>query len=296
MKKTIKIGFVDTFDGCPQFFMDCFTTISRMDLQFIRDDDYPDILFFGDSNFGSVNRQQKYLDVPVRIFYTGENIRPNGQPANYGLGFDHIQTENYLRLPLWVLNIHYLATRFSIDVFKPVKYDSSYENRRFCGFVQSNPNCQKRNEIFHLVNNKIAIIDSAGPLFNNTGFILPRGEDGVLQKLKWLSNYKFTLAAENGQFPGYITEKLLEAKLAGTIPIYYGSETIALDFNPKSFIDYHMFADDNQFIRHVERVNSDTFLYKDILEAPIFDQERLNHYNNILYKLSEFLLKITRKF
>lgn len=293
----LNVGFVDTFDGCAQFFMDQLATISDARYAFIRNDENPDILFFGDANFGTTNLQQKYLDVPVRIFYTGENVRPSGQRANYALGFDHFQTDNYMRLPLWVLNIHYFNTRFGLNVLQErIVDDRPFEDRGFCGFVQSNPNCIKRNEIFHLLSDKIQKVDSAGPLFNNVGFTIPRGEDGVMQKIKWLSGYKFTLAAENGQYPGYITEKLLEAKLAGTVPIYYGSETIALDFDRNCFINYHDFTNDDEFIEYVKYVNNNSNIWN-IMHAvyPLFGLHEMVRYENLLHKLQSFLKRIVER-
>ena len=51
-----------------------------------------------------------------------------------------------------------------------------------------------------------------------------------------MHNYRFTLAMENRVNAGYITEKIINAFLGGTIPIYYGTLDVLLIFNPKSFI------------------------------------------------------------
>jgi len=42
---------------------------------------------------------------------------------------------------------------------------------------------------------------------------------------------------ENAVVPGYITEKLFEAKVAGCIPIYSGHKSAIYDFNPSAFIN-----------------------------------------------------------
>jgi hypothetical protein len=41
-------------------------------------------------------------------------------------------------------------------------------------------------------------------------------------KLQTLSEYNFVLAFENTDYPGYITEKIIHAFMAGTIPLYWG--------------------------------------------------------------------------
>ncbi|MGH7793264.1 MAG: glycosyltransferase family 10 domain-containing protein, partial [Thermodesulfobacteriota bacterium] len=40
--------------------------------------------------------------------------------------------------------------------------------------------------------------------------------------LQTLKEYNFILAFENTDYPGYITEKIIHAFMAGTIPLYWG--------------------------------------------------------------------------
>lgn len=293
MKKTLNVGFVDTFDGVPQFFMNELSNLPEY--EFIRDDENPDILFYGDANFGTRNRQEKYFrDNLVRIFYTGENVRPQGQQAHYAITFDHLDIDQHFRMPLWVLNIHYLQTR--IFPGEPIsrRYQVPFKDKKFCGFVQANPHCDKRNQLFDIIS-RYQVIDSAGPWKNNVGFILPRGEDGVLKKMEWLSDYKFSLAAENSQHPGYCTEKILEAYLAGTIPIYWGSPTVSMDFNPKAFVNWHDFKDDGKFLEWIKMINENKDLYDAIYNEPLIDQTRFEAYDRIHLHLFDFLEKIVKR-
>lgn len=53
-----------------------------------------------------------------------------------------------------------------------------------------------------------------------------------------LAQYKFNLCFENCAFPGYVTEKIFDCLLAGTIPVYFGAPDIS-DFVPSDcYIDY----------------------------------------------------------
>lgn len=62
-------------------------------------------------------------------------------------------------------------------------------------------------------------------------------------KLRTLSFYRFALVMENCIFPGYITEKLFDAMLAGTVPIYLGAPDIE-DFVPTCcFVDLRQYSD-----------------------------------------------------
>jgi hypothetical protein len=70
-----------------------------------------------------------------------------------------------------------------------------------------------------------------------------------------LAKYRFALVMENTKQDGYITEKIVNAFLAGCVPIYYGTREIFDVFNPKAFVYYDI---DNpkpslDFISYLER-------------------------------------------
>ncbi len=50
-------------------------------------------------------------------------------------------------------------------------------------------------------------------------------------KLDTIRNYKFALCFENGSYPGYITEKIIDCLVAGVVPIYMGATDIS-DYIP----------------------------------------------------------------
>ena len=58
------------------------------------------------------------------------------------------------------------------------------------------------------------------------------------RKIKVLSHYKFYLAFENSPIEDYVSEKVFEGLLAGTVPVYRGAKSIH-KFMPgnDSFID-----------------------------------------------------------
>lgn len=49
--------------------------------------------------------------------------------------------------------------------------------------------------------------------------------------------YKFVISGENSAAPGYITEKIINAMLAKSIPIYVGAPDVSDTFNPRSFVN-----------------------------------------------------------
>src|ERR1035437_3696472 len=68
---------------------------------------------------------------------------------------------------------------------------------------------------------------------------LPRGN---AYKHEILKNYQYGLCFENTIFPGYITEKIFDCILCGTIPIYFGAPDISEFIPPAVFIDFKKFS------------------------------------------------------
>jgi hypothetical protein len=152
------------------------------------------------------------------------------------------------------------------------------KNKEFCSFVVKNGGCQKRNDWFHKLN-EYRPVASGGPLFNNIGYVLPRGEESVSAKLRFLNSYKFNLCFENSSYPGYATEKLYEALCAKTVPIYWGSPTIEVDFNTKAFLNWHDYQDDEAFFEAIKEVDESPELYEEMYMAPMFaDYQKVNKF------------------
>ena len=274
----LRLGFTDTFGAVENFF----TTLLSREFDVIRDDQNPDYLIFGDRNFGT---QNLYFNDKkcIKIFYTGENERPDNYYRHFSIGFDHNDDGGrHYRLPLYVLyefdnisrgisSVHNL-TRTQQDLAK--KWDQP-----FCSFVVKNGNCKKRNEFFHRLN-QYAGVASGGPLFNNIGGVLPRGDQSVQAKVKFLEGYKFNLCFENASYPGYATEKLFEALISKTVPIYWGSPTIECDFNPSSFLNWHDFQDDDKFFKAITDVHNSKELYEHMFMMATLNFDAPNKYFN----------------
>ncbi|CAE8650562.1 unnamed protein product, partial [Polarella glacialis] len=56
------------------------------------------------------------------------------------------------------------------------------------------------------------------------------------EAVELLQPYRFALVFENKLVPGYVTEKIVNAFLAGSIPIYWGSRAVLDLFNPEAFV------------------------------------------------------------
>lgn len=101
-------------------------------------------------------------------------------------------------------------------------------------------------------------VDSYGKLFHNRDL---QGPDlGRQTKLDVIGRYPFCCAFENATTPDYVTEKVFDALLAGTIPIYRGTRDVAEFVPPGSYIDASDFASPAALADHLRRVLADEAL------------------------------------
>lgn len=82
------------------------------------------------------------------------------------------------------------------------------------------------------------------------------------------SEFRFVIAMENVKSPGYITEKILDAFMAGSIPVYYGTSEIFDIFNPKAFIFYDI-EKPQQALDRIAYLESNPDSYEKMLNEPI---------------------------
>lgn len=273
MKRKIKVAFVDfwrEFNPKDNFFTD----ILKENYDVIVDENQPEFLFY--SVFGTQNFRYNC----TKIFFSGENILPNYKDCDYSLSFHLIDSEKHYRLPLYALfdDVNKLIKE-NLDITKIMK-----EKKKFCNFIYSNPYCKKRNEFFKKLS-KYKKVDSAGRLYNNIGY---RPKD----KIKFIQDYKFTIAFENEESDGYTTEKIFEPMLVNSIPIYWGNPLIYLDFNTKSFLNYYDYNSDEILIEKIIEIDNDDSKYADMLLQPYYHNNKINQYvkkENILNFLEHII-------
>jgi alpha(1,3/1,4) fucosyltransferase len=248
MKRKIKINFTDFWSGFNKednFFWNIFSKKYELELS-----DNPDILFY--SYFGNEYRRFNC----VRVIYMGENRRPDFKKCDFSFSFDITPEDprNY-RLPLYVLYDDLAKLTLPKNIDEIVK-----QKTNFCAFVVSNKFSQKRIKFFHKLS-KYKKVDSGGAILNNLG-------TRVTNKIEFLRSYKFAIAFENSSYPGYTTEKIFEPMLVNTIPIYWGNPLVNLDFNHKSFINWHEYDNDDEVIEKIIEIDKNPGLYYEMLKQP----------------------------
>lgn len=200
--------------------------------------DQPDLVFY------SVFAGQWPAGDYVKVFFTGECVRPPWPECDWAFSFDYDSHPRHLRLP-----IYKLMDARPDTLVKTADRVAGWHLRkpRFCNFIYYNA-VPFRNAFFKRLN-RLKRVDAPGRCMNN---MPPLGhhhdpetsrfaQDCWRVKMEFLEAYRFTIAFENESHPGYTTEKIIHAMQAGSIPIYYGNPSIDREFNPRSFINYHAY-------------------------------------------------------
>lgn len=247
-----------------------FTNLLTERFNVVLDKESPDILFYSVFGINHLSYTCK------KIFYTGENIRPNFDECDFAFSFDYPHDYKNYRLPLYPI----FGNPLDLTKPKPSPEDILAEKTKFCNFIYSNPANPIRNEFFHKLN-KYKKVDSGGRLFNNI-------QERIKNKLDFIRDYKFTIAFENESYPGYQTEKIFEPMLVHSLPIYWGNTLAEKDFNTNSFIYAHKFLSLDDLVEHIIEVDNNDDLYMKYLSETYFTNNELNEFvkkENILNRL-----------
>lgn len=100
-------------------------------------------------------------------------------------------------------------------------------------------------------------------------------------------NYRFVMCFENDLYPGYVTEKPLEAYLTGAIPLYNGLDELKY-LNQSALINLVNFNNLTEWVDEIKKISRDTNLFKKIYEQPILSKKpNLKKPINLIRKILE---------
>ena len=98
----------------------------------------------------------------------------------------------------------------------------------------------------------------------------------------------FSICIENSRNKGYHTEKVIDAFLSRTVPIYWGCPNLdELGYDPKGYI---MCNDENEIIKVVNSLTEKD--YYDRLDAINFNCEKVKYYADFYGRLKSVIVEI----
>jgi alpha(1,3/1,4) fucosyltransferase len=258
----------------------------------------PHIQFF--SVFGNKKRLL-HSKSKCKILFSGENnkIFHNGEykdncinDVSLSLGFDYLETKNYLRLPLWLL--YFFNPDNSKDEIRQILNDfkKHYQKTKFCSLVASHDRSGIRTKIYNEIS-KISPIDCPSSFLHNDNTLHNQYADN---KAVYLQLYKFNICPENSISHGYVTEKLFQSLYSGCIPIYNGwSKNPEPDIvNPNIILWY----DENETASlndEVKKLYLDDNYYRSFIEQPFFCDTAVDKIYAILQQFTEKMQYIAKE-
>lgn len=182
---------------------------------------------------------------PLTLFHTTENIRYDAVTADYSISFDlSVQSKAHLRFPYWMEMLDWSHEglfgnqnpRFGqllniSKMMQPLGKDFLKRPRKVAMF--SSHLREPRFTLVKAVSNLLPL-DGFGPYFDKR--ILSHHQSNF-NKVDVLQDFAFNLCPENGLYPGYYTEKIPEAFVAGCLPLAWADTNVCSDFNPEAFIN-----------------------------------------------------------
>jgi hypothetical protein len=216
------------------------------------------------------------------LWYTGENQRPPYGDWDAYLSFDSkIPHERNFYLPLWLLTSTNWIHELNLSYWgtPAPKLENLLSERKIgrkkigfaCAFIGKN--YPVRLHAIESLRN-IGKVDVFGEGARN-----PVKNPSIIAQ-----DYKFVLCFENDLYPGYVTEKPVEAYLCGAIPLYYGIDSFGY-LNKQAIINLNDSYSLENWLECVENHHRDDSIY-----AETFTQKLLNKTPD-LNELISFLRK-----
>jgi len=208
---------------------------------------------------------------PVRIWFTGENLRPPLGKWCATLSFDQdSDLAKNAYFPLWwqlfpeligdgqqarpgIVNI---SRTLPLTAFLSGRQGQADERRKFACAIISNPEPTRMRMIETL--EELGAVDVFGHFFGKS----------VHDKHEIFRDYRFALCFENDLYPGYVTEKIFDAWGAGCIPLWWGLDQGSY-LNADAFINLAAFEDVEGFVREVASLNGDAARLRTMSSLPL---------------------------
>jgi len=212
------------------------------------------------------------------VWCTYENRRPpvKGFDLTFSFDVDSYGGTNYY-LPLIYLYMNHsksgpphskhLISPFGATQNRDVDKNFIEKKSGFVSAFINNPHPMRLRAIDSLSN--IGKVELFGRSVNNY----------VKDKTGTASLYWFNLCFENDLYPGYVTEKILEAWIAKTVPLYWGHDEDKI-LNPDALVNLKDFNSLEDFVVFVSELYSDKDRMVEMISQPLFKNQF--NYNEIV--------------
>lgn len=208
------------------------------------------------------------------VFFCGEPHRIIPPWANVWIDCKLIPGSPAIYEPFWLTSMTERVNHTVEDINLPRGVKTKGQ---FCAFMYRN--CVSWREALFFALSRYKTVDALG--------LSPRRVTGGVSKgnrvsasfmddaVEMYRDYRFVICCENSKIDGYITEKIINARLAGCIPIYLGSPDWTKYVNPEAVVD----ASRSDFVQVVKQIDRSPALQRRMLSVPLIRPEILEQFN-----------------
>jgi hypothetical protein len=87
----------------------------------------------------------------------------------------------------------------------------------------------------------------------------PSARGSVASKRAVMRQYRFSICYENASYPGWLTEKLLDAMFAGSVPVYLGDPEVTRLVPGNAFVDKREFRNYDALYRYLKDMSNEEY-------------------------------------
>ena len=198
----------------------------------IRPDDDANLLIYGP--YGSKHREHR----GTKLLISGEPWQFAREACDFSISWHWIDEPSHLRVP----NGFWYLFEVGDEALDRRTFRAWVDRPNFCNFIYANGEPPERRAFFEILSRR-RFVHSPGSVDTNTEPISGRHDiDWRGSKIAYQRQFRFSIAFENSSHEWYTTEKIVDALLGGTIPIYWGNPRVSTDVNPSTFVNAHDFG------------------------------------------------------
>ena len=302
----LRISFSDMWEGFdPQdnFFLDLIQATIGTQKEVVGTAGQPSSLHL----YGPFGSAYKAVSAP-KVFFSGERVRQEDlgdTDTSLFLTHSRVEDARHIRFPLWLLFLDWFKTGSARrnPNGAPVELATRplvNTQTHLGSLVVSNPTCSERNRAFETLQQQPLAVGteqqslwrSGGAYKNNIGgpiaSLYGGGGAGDTAKLAFLKDHIYNLCFENGLADGYVTEKLLHAKLAGCVPLYWGPPEALTDFDASGVV----MCDASTIVETVRDLEANPQKRDAIASTPAFSSIQLVQARRLLGKVGTALVQL----
>ena len=232
-------------------------------------------------------KQEYHNEKSLNIIISGESYTTN---YKYDISISTIKEFN----SSYTIYLPFLYMSLKEHKKSIIPKDYIKNKTKFCAYMYSADH-DHRTYYFNLLS-KYMVVDGLGKSCNNVSlkqhsdrYVYDNDVNYLDEAVEIYSHYKFVLSLENKFKKNYITEKIINPLIAGSISIYWGCDSV-FEYINKDRVIYIPDYTDSELLEKIKQLNENEELYNSIIEKPIYvngknDKMIFKEYQNNINKI-----------